>query len=198
MSFNVAYLTGVPGSGKSTICSRLLRSRNDVEIISFGKFLKERLARKHPDLSYQEMRAASAELISPALVKLVEEDVISRVSQSRSSKHVFIDTHAVTKAQYGFRLTPFSLRSIRALNPTFYITVIASLETISKRMTENSDGRLLLNNWQAETEAILQNTLTTAYSVETGSPSYYLENNSDDEFEGAVTFIDNLLDGMRP
>src|SRR5262245_29385830 len=107
--FHVIYLTGPPATGKSTLMAGLARVVSPLVTFSYSKELAEHVGRRDAAAySQDDMRKHSAGLITPADVLAVDEALVALVRERRTSSHIIIDSHAVTKEEFGFRVTPFS------------------------------------------------------------------------------------------
>ena len=93
----IMILSGVPGSGKTTICNRIKDNENDIEVINLGdliyslakKEFPEKInvredTRKIPRVEYLKIQKKAAEIIR------------------QQKKHVIVDTHLVLKTPHGY------------------------------------------------------------------------------------------------
>jgi adenylate kinase len=63
------------------------------------------------------MHQQSSSLITPEDIAAVDQKLLSFVQERRGRINVIIDSHPVTKENYGFRVTTFSLDQLKALAP---------------------------------------------------------------------------------
>jgi len=109
--FDVIYLTGAPAAGKSSIAEQLKQVISPLDVFNYRqeltKYLSERLGN---NLHQDDLRRQSAKLITPEDVEALDSILLENVRILRTKTNVIIDTHAVTKEAYGFRVTPFSLQ----------------------------------------------------------------------------------------
>ena len=105
----VVLLTGAAGTGKSTL-SRLAESAiPNLKKIDFGQLLLQlKREQGYPELTYEELRKRSADIVTSEDVRITDQKLIDSLPERRRHNHVLIDSHAVTKEEYGFRITHYS------------------------------------------------------------------------------------------
>lgn len=95
----VVYLTGAPAAGKSSMTRRLRELVPSLSIFEYGaeltKYVNELRGSKAIDQA--RLREQSSQIVTPADVAAVDELLIKYVRENRSTRHVIIDSHAVTK-----------------------------------------------------------------------------------------------------
>jgi adenylate kinase len=190
MPFHVVYLTGAPASGKSTILRALHSTRPDVRLFEYGaeltSYLQQRDGMGH--LAQADVRSRSSGIVTPADVKAVDEKLLSFVEQNRASAHVVIDSHAVTKESYGFRVTPFSVQDLERLRPTQIWTLFTTADVAVARIKSDPGGRPVVTEWEADTHTGLQASVAINYGTYLGIPAYFFDANcSVDELVGMLS-----------
>lgn len=122
----IVYLTGAPATGKSTLCGQLATLPN-VRHFSFSERLRDRLnQRMNTALDESDIRRLSAQAVTPADVDAVDEALTREADEVRETGgYLVIDSHPVTKEDYGFRVTPFSVERLRQLRPDKLIGLYA-------------------------------------------------------------------------
>jgi len=111
----VILLTGAPATGKSTLRARLAEVLPTVRGFDYGQRLREAIAERGQSISYAELRAQSSEVIHSSDVRELDEQIIEEIATARREFDVLIDSHAVTREQFGFRAIPFSLSQLSRL-----------------------------------------------------------------------------------
>jgi len=120
--FHVVYLTGAPATGKTTLLSLLLQSVQPLEGLSYSKLLADHVGQQQGgQMRTTQLRGLSAQIITPEDVAAVDTQLIEYVNRRRQETHLIIDSHPVTKEQYGFRITTFSIEKLLALRPTMIV-----------------------------------------------------------------------------
>ena len=175
-SFQVVYLTGPPASGKSTLATKLQNKLPDIKIYSYGTLLTERISQKHGTKYRQDdIREQSGKVITSSDVRELDADLIKKVSRDRQKHHVIIDSHPVTKEVYGFRAIPFSIQTLKEINPTMILSLFASPEIIIERIAKDSAGRPQVTEDNALMHNYLQGSVAITYSTTLGVPVYFLD-----------------------
>jgi len=171
----VIYLTGAPASGKSS--TRLLREQvPELLIWEYGAKLTEHCASRSSDVSGQhELRSRSAGLITPEDVEIVDNALLKFVDEHRGSRHVMIDSHPVTKEEWGYRITPFSFEQFARLRPDEIWLLYADPDETRRRIQAEPGGRPLVSEEQARTHTILQASVAATYGMSIRCPVYMFD-----------------------
>jgi adenylate kinase len=174
--YEVIYLTGAPAAGKSSVAERLKEVIAPIEVFNYGQELTAYLAKKMGDpFTQDELRRQSSIVITPDDVEALDSILLERVAESRSRTNVVIDTHAVTKESYGFRVTPFSLQSVGKLRPTKIIVLYTSPEVAISRISADSGGRPMITAFESGFHSALQASVALSYGTSLGIPVYFLD-----------------------
>src|SRR5579884_2111149 len=141
MMRKVLLLTGVPAVGKTTLAKKVEEAISPIHTISFGEMILEVRRHDAPGSTYEELRRnptreANIDLIGRATAFLIE-----RISQLRSSTNVLIDSHAVAKDEYGFRITPDSQSTLQQFNWDAIVILHAKHEDVAARINLRATGR---------------------------------------------------------
>lgn len=188
----VIYLTGAPAAGKSSTLKRLLASRPDVVGWEYGAKLTEFVQARDQSLASQDdLRARSAGIVTPEDIFAVDQQLLAFVAFHRATQHVIIDTHAVTKEAFGFRITPFSAADFQRLGPDEIWMFYVSAELTRQRIANSPGGRPQITLEEAQTHTALQGAVAATYGILMGSPVYL--------FDGAVeqdTLVARLSDRL--
>lgn len=140
----VIYLTGSPASGKSSLCELLEASIASLQAYSYSKLLRDYLNRRRDnDIDEAGIRQHSARVVTRADVDAVDRWLIDEVQARRSERHLVIDSHPVTKEHYGFRVTPFTVEQLRALNPDVIVCLYIDPSETKSRIAKDAAGRPL-------------------------------------------------------
>ena len=135
-SYKVIYLTGPPAVGKTTLVKRLQKSCADLDIFVYSEFLTQHLGRtKKTNISQRKLRKNSAHIVMPEDIEKVDQFLIDETNRLRATRHIIIDSHPVTKEDYGFRITAFSIPFLLALKPTVIRMLYADAEEIINRIS---------------------------------------------------------------
>ena len=174
--FEVIYLTGAPASGKSSASKALTKRVSALQIFEYGEQLADLVATRSGEaLNQQDLRQMSAQKASPEDIQRLDMILINEVQSWRRNAHVIIDTHAVTKENYGFRITPFALKDFTKLNPTQIWVLYTSPEIAVERIGRDPQGRPTVTAAEAALHAQLQAMVATSYATQLGLPVYFFD-----------------------
>ncbi len=174
--YDVVYLTSAPAAGKSSVSQQLKEVISPIEVFNYGEELALYLASKAgAPLSQDELRRQSAKVITPENVEAVDPILLKRVEELRSTTIFGIDTHAVTKESYGFRVTPSSLKRFGDLRPTKIVVLYASHEVTIARIGAAPGGRPMITPFESGFHSALQASVAISYGTSLGIPVYFLD-----------------------
>ena len=125
-------------------------------------------ANKH--LYFNKLRSLSQGVSKWAVMSLLKS-----IRHRRLSSHVIIDSHAVTKETYGFRVTPFSLRQLDKIAPTLIVVLYSEPSLLIKRITRKPQGRPLPTQYEAAFHNDLQANVALGYGIHLGIPVYFFD-----------------------
>jgi len=194
--FKVVYLTGAPASGKSSLGEAVVSACSEVFLFSYSKELAQMISKIHGTTYTQEnLREQSSHLITPEVIEVVDRHLISFVEGNRSIRHVIIDSHAVTKEHYGFRVTPFSSSLLGQLAPDLLVSLYTKAETTINRISADPKGRPIPTSFEADAHTFFQASVAVSYSIQLGKPLYFLD--SDSSLENLVDWFKRRLPNQR-
>lgn len=172
----VIYLTGSPASGKSSLCELLEVSVANLQAYSYSKLLRDYLNRRiDKPIDESGIRQHSAQVVTRDDVDAVDRWLIEEVQARRSERHLVIDSHPVTKERYGFRVTPFTVDQLKALNPDVIVCLYIDPAETKNRIAKDAAGRPLPSDFEIGMHAELQATLAMQYAMLLGIPCYLLD-----------------------
>jgi adenylate kinase len=175
----VCYLTGAPATGKSTLSRAVEKVCKNVKIFSYSKELRNYVNSRLPSLSLTEdsVRAQSAAVITKADVDAVDNQLIEFIKSNRQNYSIIVDSHAVTKERFGFRVTTFNPEQLLALNPDKIVSLYAHPKIISDRIRKESLGRPLPDLDDIQLHIHAQNSVAIQYGFVLGKACYLLDSN---------------------
>jgi len=176
MKTKVVYVTGAPASGKSTTINRLLDGRSDIELWEYSQRLMDYVNVTRSDaVTHNSLRQSSAALLHPEDIAAVDKLLIEFVARNRDEKHVLIDSHPLTREEYGFRCTAFSALQIQAIAPDEIWVLYADPQTTISRIDASGGGRKAVDVEHARMHTYLQASIATNYGVAVGRPVYFFD-----------------------
>jgi adenylate kinase len=178
--YDVVYLTGAPAAGKSSVAEQLKQAISAIEVFNYGQELTRYLADKTGDpLSQDELRRRSSQIITPEDVDALDLILLNWVGELRSKTNIVIDTHAVTKEPYGFRVIPFSLQRFAELRPTKIVVLYTSPDVAISRIGTDPGGRPTITAFESGFHSALQASVALSYGVSLGVPVYFLDSDKE-------------------
>ncbi|NNU64356.1 AAA family ATPase [Rhizobium sp. WYCCWR 11152] len=175
------YLTGAPAAGKSTTAHLLKEKVPGLKVWEYGAELT-RYVHDRPQVTTQaDLRRLSATVITPEDVAAVDGELLEFVKANRATASIIIDSHPVTKEDYGFRITAFSTDQITALAPDEVWVLFTPPEIAIDRIRRNAAGRPLIDLEQARLHASLQASVAASYGIATGRPVYLFDTSGDQQ-----------------
>lgn len=131
----LVILTGVSGSGKTTISRYIEKEYKNVVVIRYGEVLYEMIKKVNPEISYLEFKENSSTLINRRDIALADMLIVSDAfDKTQRGLNVIIESHAVTNTPYGLRVSPYSAGSLDKLVINSIIVMYTDGKTISRRL----------------------------------------------------------------
>lgn len=191
--FEVVYLTGAPASGKSS-ASRLLRQKvAQLEVFEYGARLTAYLAdRRDGNLVQEDLRRQSSGVITLKDVQAVDRQLLDFIAEGRHRSHLLIDSHAVTKEGYGFRVTPYSIEDFRRLAPTQIWVLYASPKATQDRIGKAPEGRPHVTLEEAAMHTSLQASVAATYGIALGLAVHLFDTTGKGSEEVATMLAERL------
>ena len=174
---SVIYLTGAPATGKSTLSRNLKAAYPEVLLFAYSEQLRDLVGRRlgNESLGEDEIRRQSSQVVTAQDVIDLDKQLIETVRSERSRRPVLIDSHAVTKEAYGFRVTAFSVAALQALDPDVIICLYASSAVVLDRIRRHPSGRPTVTEFEADFHTHGQVALAIQYGVILGKPVYLVD-----------------------
>ncbi len=182
----VVVVTGIPGTGKTTVCNELLklaeRTGRKASVINFGTVMVE-LSKKHGEtLHRDELRKSKLSFQRDLQVEAAR--VISQ--KAVNAEGVFIvDTHMTIKTLRG-HWAGLPLPVLKLLNPDIFVLVEAEpQEVLSRRFRDKSRRRDKVLEDEVAEELLFSRLMAAACSVLTGASVKIVKNPSGKQVEAA-------------
>lgn len=178
MSFKgkVILLTGAAGTGKSTLAACCEKHVQPLYKVDFGSILLDAVrAQGHPDLTYEQLRASSETIVNVDHVRAADTALIEKLPSLRTHTHVLVDSHAVTRQIYGYRITHYSLEQVKRIAFDVVLTTYCDPNTWIARHASNPQGRPALSPFEVQHHIFLQEAIALTYAVACGCPCYALD-----------------------
>jgi adenylate kinase len=175
-TYHVIYLTGPPATGKSSLVEYIKNNSAGFEAFTYSEVLARYVGgQSNEQYSQRDMREMSANVITPETIEIVDGLLLDFVSANSDRRHVIIDSHAVTKEEYGFRVTPFSTEKLESLRPTLIFVLYSEPSVVIDRIKNNPMGRPSVSEFEAGFHCALQANVALIYGLQLGIPVYFLD-----------------------
>lgn len=172
----VIYLTGAPASGKSSTTRLLSASDPSLLVWEYGARLTEHVRAHSVAVDNQDgLRAQSAAIVTPADINTVDTALITYVKERRAQHNIIIDSHPVTKEEFGFRITPFSLERFKELLPDEIWVLFVNPDVTISRIQADAAGRPMVTEEEARFHTTLQASVAATYGMALGRPVYLFD-----------------------
>lgn len=172
----VIYVTGAPAAGKSSTTRMLLEREPRAVLWEYGARLTEHVRARAGDVSGQDdLRARSAAVVTPEDVVVVDRALLAFVEEHRGRRPVLVDSHPVTREEYGFRVTAFRLDQVFAFAPDEIWVLYAAPDETRRRIAADAGGRPMVDEEQARMHTAMQAAVATTYGVVVGCPVYLFD-----------------------
>ena len=175
MSYQAVFVTGAPAAGKSTLVRELAPLVTPLKVVEYGTLLLERLRETLPDLTHDELRSRSAEVVSASSIANVDETLVRRLPAWLTETHVVIGSHAVTHEHYGVRVAPYTQRMLERLPLSAVVALYCPPQELLRRVADKPEGRRWRTHEEAERMQQLQISLAMMYGVLCGCPTYIVD-----------------------
>jgi len=187
----VIVVTGIPGTGKTTICNELRRlaeqSGKRVVIINYGTVMVE-LSREQGKLIHRD-DVRRAKLPFQRNLQLEAAERISKIVADKTGDGFVIDTHMVVKTVDGY-WAGLPLEVLRRLNPDLLVLVEAEPDDVFARRFRNPARKRdkALRDEVMEELAFSRN-MAAACSVLTGAAVKIVKNPGGKQVEAAEEIL---------
>ena len=187
----VVVITGVPGSGKTTVVRQALEVLKqqgiEYEVVNYGdvmlELMRERLGVTHRD----DMRK-----IDTGVYREIQREAGKKIADIAKQKRVIVDTHCFVKKPEGY-YPGLPLWVLQELRPDVLVLVEATPQEIARRRTLDADrkrDRELEQSIQEHQE--FNRMVAMAYSAISGA-AVRIVTNHDDRLNEAVEQMISVL-----
>jgi len=176
MEHPVIYLTGAPASGKSTLARNLNAAYPESRVFAYSEELRKKISlRSKESLGETDIRRLSALVVTVEDVRELDSELVSEVTEGRMSAPFIIDSHPVTKEDFGFRVTGFDTETLQQLRPSRIVCLYLSAAQTVERIRADPMGRPLISETQAQMHTQLQMSVAVQYGILLGKPTYLID-----------------------
>lgn len=178
MKHKVIYMTGAPAAGKTTLSAELMLLIPGLLVFEYGKEMTTHLGKKdsvQKNISQDQLKSGIENFVDQQDIDIVDQSMIDLSNERRATNHVLIDSHHVTKEEYGFRASVFSKDKLIQLAPDEIWILYTDPATTIERIEKKSEGRPMISGFEAEMHTFLQAGLAMNYSAIAGIPAFFFD-----------------------
>lgn len=191
----VVIVTGIPGTGKSTVCNELLKLAEQVErkvvVINYGTVMVE-LSKKLGESFHRDDLRKTNLSFQLDLQKKAAETISQKAVNTEGV--VIVDTHMSIKTADGY-LAGLSFPVLQLLKPTAFVLVEAEpQEVLSRRFRDTTRKRDKALESEIMEEFLFSRFMAAACSVLTGASVKIVKNPSGKQVKAAKEIM-KLLNG---
>jgi adenylate kinase len=189
----VIVVTGIPGSGKTTVCNELQKlaqsSNKSVTVINFGTVMLE-VSKKHGENFHRdEMRKSPLKFQHNIQTETALE--ISKLIK-KAEGNVIVDTHMIVRTSDGY-MPGLPQNVLQLIKPDVLVLVEADAqEIVSRRLKDVSRKRDEVLETEVENELAFSRLMACAVSVLTRAPVKIVKNKSGRQNEAAKELMSIL------
>lgn len=186
----VIIVTGIPGTGKSTVCNELLKlaeqSGKKLSLINFGTVMVE-LSKKRGKNFHRDQLRKSELLFQRDLQVETAESIAQKIAETDGD--VIIDTHMSIKTKNGY-MAGLPSHILQILKPNFFVLVEAEPnEVLSRRIKDTTRERDKALKEEIAEEFLFSRLIAASCAVLTGAPVKIVENPSGKQVEAAKEIL---------
>ena len=184
-------VTGIPGTGKSTVCNEFLSLAEEegikVKVINFGTIMLELLKSAGKDLDRDAIRHSSV-----SFQRSLQENAVKKINKivTASDCDVILDTHMAIRTEEGY-LPGLPLYVLEQLKPSFLILVESPVEdVIARRNRDKTRIREVTEKSDVEEELLSSRVMALTCSVISGAPVKIIRNLEGRQREAALELLE--------
>jgi len=182
----VIVVTGIPGTGKTTVCNEIAKLANQigrkVEVINYGTVMVELSHKSGKSLHRDELRKSGL-----ALQRNLQAEAAKIISEkaARAEGDVIVDTHMSIKTVDGY-WAGLPSHVLQLLNPDMFVLVEAEPhEVLSRRLKDITRRRDKALEGEITEEILFSRFMATACAVLTGASVKIVKNPAGKQVEAA-------------
>jgi adenylate kinase len=186
----VVIVTGIPGTGKSTVCNELLKlaekSGKKMSLINFGSIMVE-LSKNHGEILHRDQLRKSGLFFQRDLQTKAAESIAKKIVEADGD--FVVDTHMSIKTTNGY-LAGLPSKVLQILKPNLFVLVEAEpSEVLSRRIKDKTRKRDKALESEIAEEFLFSRLIAASCAVLTGAPVKIVKNPSEKQVEAAEEIL---------
>jgi len=189
----IVIVTGIPGTGKTTVCNCLEELANnaglELSVVNYGNVMME-ISQKHGKIVERDTIRKDSVAIQRQLQREAAETISERAR--RSNNVTIVDTHMAIRTSEGF-LPGLPNHSLQLLKPEKLFLVEAQPDEIcSRRMKNSGRKRDQASAGSVREELLFSRLMAGACSVLTSAPVKIVINSKGKQKEAAKEILESF------
>jgi len=186
----VVVVTGIPGTGKTTICNEALKlaeqTQKRAQVINYGSIMVELSRKRGKPLHRDEIRRSG--LIFQRNLQADAAKIISKKAVEIEG-YLVVDTHMSIRTASGY-LAGLPFQVLQLLNPTMFVLVEAEThEILSRRLKGKTRKRDKVMEDEIDEEILFSRLMAIVCGVLTGASVKIVRNPDGKQAEAAVEVL---------
>jgi len=190
----VIVVTGIPGTGKTTVCNETLKlaeqTRKKIQAVNYGSVMVELSRKRGKSLHRDELRRSG--LTFQRNLQAEAAKIISKKT-GEVDGDLIVDTHMSIKTANGY-LAGLPFHVMQLLNPDMFVLVEAEPhEVLSRRFRDRTRKRDKVMEDEIMEETLFSRLMAVACAVLTGASVKIIKNPDGKQAEAAEEIIKLLV-----
>jgi adenylate kinase len=190
----VIVVTGIPGTGKTTVCNEALKlaeqTRKKIQAVNYGSIMVELSRKRGKSLHRDELRRSG--LTFQRNLQVEAAKIISKKT-GEVDGDLIVDTHMSIKTANGY-LAGLPFHVLQLLNPDMFVLVEAEPhEVLSRRFRDRTRKRDKVLEDEIMEEILFSRLMAVACAVLTGASVKIIKNPDGKQAEAAEEIIKLLV-----
>lgn len=169
----LVVITGIPGSGSTTVLNNTLKEIDYLHL-NYGDMMIEIAKEKGIAEDRDDLRK-----LSPDIQKEIQKEAAKSINELSKDKNVIVDTHCTIKTPSGF-LPGLPKWVLEELKPDTFILIEADPDEIMvRRISDESRTRDMERTFEIALHQEINRAAAMSYATITGATVQILENHND-------------------
>ncbi len=190
----VVVVTGIPGTGKTTVCNEALKlaeqTQGKFQVINYGSIMVELSRKRGKSLHRDELRRSGL-----AFQRNLQAEAAKIISKKTGEVggDLIVDTHMSIKTANGY-LAGLPFHVLQILNPDMFVLVEAEPhEILSRRFRDKTRKRDKAMEGEIMEEILFSRLMAVACAVLTGASVKIVRNSAGKQADAAKEVLELLV-----
>ncbi len=190
----VIVVTGIPGTGKTTVCNEALKlaeqTREKIQVVNYGSIMVELSRKRGKSLHRDELRRSGL-----TFQRNLQAEAAKTISKKTGEVDgdLIVDTHMSIKTANGY-LAGLPFHVLQLLNPDMFVLVEAEPhEILSRRFRDKTRKRDKAMEGEIMEEILFSRLMAVACAVLTGASVKIVRNSAGKQADAAKEVLELLV-----